>query len=52
MGRKRISLVIRFVVKTTHKYDEATEAGIENMWSGYLKLDNGRQVVVCGNRVA
>ena len=30
----------------THKYDEATEAGIENMWSGQLKLDNKRQLVV------
>jgi hypothetical protein len=34
--------------KMTYKYDEATEAGIDNMWCGQRKLDNGRQLVVCG----
>ena len=29
----------------TYEYDEAAEAGIENVWCGHLKLDMKRQSV-------
>ena len=37
-------------LRETHEYDETAKAGIENVWCGHLKLDMGRQLVVCGRR--